>query len=129
MSLTEYSFSVKQLEEILKDTRVKPVVNQIQFHPGVLAESEALLAFHEKHYIATEGYSPNRPLRDGSAPGLVKVVERIAEERGIQPDQVLLAWSRSKGYVNGPRSPIFGLRRRVLTILIMQCRTHHHFED
>lgn len=94
---------MKQLEEILKQARVKPVVNQIQFHPAVLAESEALLAFHEKHDIVTEGYSPNRPLTGGNAPGLVKVVERIAKERGIQPDQVLLAWSRSKGYVNGPR--------------------------
>lgn len=81
----------------MKETHVVPAVNQILFHPAVLAESEDLLAFHEKHGIVTEGYSPNRPLRDGSAPGLVKVVERIAEKRGVQPDQILLAWSRAKG--------------------------------
>lgn len=95
--LTLHSFSVEQLEEILKDARVKPVVNQIQFHPAVLSQSQALLDFHKAHNIVTEGYSPNRPLTDGSSPGLVKVVSRIAEERGIQPDQVLLAWSRAKG--------------------------------
>lgn len=93
------SFSVKQLEEILKHAQVKPVVNQIQFHPAVLAQSEDLLAFHEKHKIITEGYSPNRPLTSGEAPGLVKVVERIAKDRKIQPDQVLLAWSKAKGCV------------------------------
>ena len=91
------SFSVKQLAEILKDAQVKPVVNQIQFHPTVLAQSEDLLAFHEKHDIITEGYSPIRPLRDGSAPGLVKVTSRIAEAHGVQSDQVLLAWSRAEG--------------------------------
>lgn len=93
----EGSFSIEQLEEIIQHGDVKPVVNQMLFHPAVLAESEDLLAFHAKHGIVTEGYSPNRPLRDGRAPGLVKVVEHIAKHRNVQPDQVLLAWSRQKG--------------------------------
>lgn len=74
-----------------------PAVNQILFHPGVLSVSEDLLAFHEKHGIVTEGYSPLKPLRDGSAPSLVKLVDEIAKKHKVSPDQVLLAWSRALG--------------------------------
>lgn len=93
------SFSVDQLKEIIEDSGVTPAVNQILFHPNVLAESEALLQYHKEHGIVTEGYSPIKPLRDGSAPGLVKVVGEIAKERKVEPDQVLLAWSKGKGLV------------------------------
>lgn len=72
-------------------------MNQILFHPKVLADSEALLEFHKHHKIVTEGYSPIKPLRDGSAPGLVKVVGKIAKHKGVESDQVLLAWSKAKG--------------------------------
>lgn len=93
------SYEVHQLQEIVDAGLTLPVVNQIQFHPTVLAESEPLLAFHKQHSIVTEGYSPLRPLRDDSAPGLVKVVDKIAKHHKAQPDQVLLAWSRQKGSV------------------------------
>lgn len=95
----DISFSVDQLEEIIHDSGVTPAVNQILFHPKVLAETEPLLDYHKHHGIVTEGYSPIKPLRDGSAPGLVKVVGKIATERKVEPDQVLLAWSRAKGCV------------------------------
>jgi diketogulonate reductase-like aldo/keto reductase len=93
------SFSVDQLKEIMRDGRTVPAVNQILFHPAVLASSEDLLAFHRKHGIVTEGYSPLRPLRDGTAKSLIKVVEKIAKDHKVQPDQVMLAWSRAYGYV------------------------------
>jgi hypothetical protein len=95
--LADDSFSIDQLKEIIADSGVTPAVNQILFHPKVLSESEPLLEFHKHHGIATEGYSPIRPLRDGSAAGLVKVVGRIAKERKVGADQVLLAWSKAKG--------------------------------
>jgi diketogulonate reductase-like aldo/keto reductase len=93
----EDSFSVDQLKEIIHDSGVIPAVNQIRFHPKVLAESEALLEFHKEHGIVTEGYSPIKPLRDGTSPGLVKVLAKIAKDKGVEPDQVLLAWSKAKG--------------------------------
>ena len=95
----DVSFSVDQLKEIIYDSGVTPAVNQILFHPKVLAETEPLLDYHNHHGIVTEGYSPIKPLRDGSAPGLVKVVGNFAKERKVEPDQVLLAWSRAKGCV------------------------------
>jgi diketogulonate reductase-like aldo/keto reductase len=97
MHEADCSFSIDQLKEIIHDTQTTPSVNQILFHPKVLAGSEALLAFHEHHGIITEGYSPIKPLRDGSAPGLVKVIGKIAGKKGVEPDQILLAWSKAKG--------------------------------
>ena len=50
-----------------------------------------------EHGILAEGYSPLKPLRDGSSPGLVKAVEAIAKDRKVQPEQILMAWSKVKG--------------------------------
>lgn len=50
-----------------------------------------------KHNILAEGYSPLKPLRDGSSPPLVKAVEKIAKDKQTKPEQVLLAWSKAKG--------------------------------
>jgi len=78
---------------------VKPTVNQIRLHPSNYHEMIPVIEFMHEQGIAIEGYSPIRVLRDGSAPGVVKVVEAIAEEKKAQPEQVLLAWSKAKGFV------------------------------
>jgi diketogulonate reductase-like aldo/keto reductase len=65
----------------------------------VYADSVPLLEFMVEHDILAEGYSPLKPLRDGSSPGLVKVVKAIAGQGKVEPDQVLLAWSKAKGSV------------------------------
>jgi diketogulonate reductase-like aldo/keto reductase len=70
------NFSKKDLEELFKVARFKPVVNQvsqfevaadnvfttskIQFHPYNWAKNKELLEFHKKHGIVTEGYSSLR---------------------------------------------------------------------
>ena len=51
------NFNIRELEHLLKIARVKPVVNQIRFHPYNWAENKALLEFHQKHGIVTEAYS------------------------------------------------------------------------
>lgn len=91
------SYTIDDLKRVLKIAKVKPVVNQILLHPTVCHSTKPLLEFMAEHDILAEGYSPLKPLRDGTAPGLVKVVERIAEEKGCKPEGVLMAWSKAKG--------------------------------
>ena len=51
------NFNIEELECLFKIARVKPVVNQIKFHPYNWAENKLLLEFHKKHGIVTEAYS------------------------------------------------------------------------
>lgn len=46
----------KHLSAILQTAKVKPVCNQIEFHPYL--QHTELLDFHKKHDIATVAYSP-----------------------------------------------------------------------
>lgn len=98
------SYSIDELKRVLAICKVKPVVNQILLNPHVYASSVPLLDYMKQHHILVEGYSPLKPLRDGSSPELVKAVEDIAQGKSIQPEQVLLAWSKAKGCV--PFSPV-----------------------
>lgn len=91
------SFSIEQLEEVHSVAKVKPVINQILLHPGVWRDTAPLIEYHTKQHIVTEGYSPLRPLRDVSAPNLVKVVSKLAEKKGVKPETILLAWNKAKG--------------------------------
>jgi len=50
------NFNIKEVEHLSKIARVKPAVNQIQFHPYNWAKNKALLEFHHKHGIVTEAY-------------------------------------------------------------------------
>lgn len=73
------------------------MVNQIILNPHVYESTVPLLEFMAKHDILAEGYSPLKPLRDGSSPGLIKAVEGVAKKHGVKPEQVLMAWSKAKG--------------------------------
>ena len=50
------NFTEANLSRLIKDSGVTPAVNQIELHPG-FAQRE-LRAFHERHGIATESWSP-----------------------------------------------------------------------
>lgn len=75
---------------------VKPVVNQIQLHPGVWHESKVLVEYGAKHHIVTEAYSPLLPLRQDPDGKLAKTVAHIGAKRGCNAEQVLLAWVKTK---------------------------------
>jgi diketogulonate reductase-like aldo/keto reductase len=94
------SYSIDDLERVLASGRIKPVVNQIILNPHVYASTIPLLEYMAKHNIVAEGYSPLKPLRDGTSPGLVKVVEKIGKEHKTTPEQILMAWSKAKGCVS-----------------------------
>jgi len=93
------NFSIANLQEVLDMCTIKPVVNQIMLHPNVYHGTASLIAFMVQHSIAAEGYSPLQPLREDNPSPLVKVVDQIAAQKECQPEQVLLAWIKSKGIV------------------------------
>jgi len=93
------NFNVEQLQTILKTAKIKPAVNQIEFHPYNYAEQKPLLEFSAKHGIATEAYSSLSPITQMPGGPVDIPIAAAAKRIGATPTQVILSWVRSKGIV------------------------------
>ncbi|MEU2184549.1 aldo/keto reductase [Streptomyces thermolilacinus] len=93
------NFLPEHLERLMDATSVVPAVNQIELHPQ-LPQAETR-AFHERHGIATEAWSPL-----GQGRGLLEVpaVAAVARKHGRTPAQVVLRWHLQLGNVVIPKS-------------------------
>lgn len=92
------NFQTADLERILKESDVVPVINQIELHPQF--QQDELRLFHSKHDIATEAWSP---LGQGTIlenPTL----KSIAEKHGKSVAQVILRWHIETGNIAIPKS-------------------------
>ncbi|MCG8918835.1 aldo/keto reductase [Actinokineospora sp. PR83] len=92
------NFHVPHLERLLAETDVVPVVNQIELHPNL--QQAELRAFHEKHGIATEAWSPlasGQLLKD-------EAIAAIGEKYGKSTAQVILRWHLDLGNIVIPKS-------------------------
>ncbi|WVQ97320.1 hypothetical protein IAU59_004431 [Kwoniella sp. CBS 9459] len=106
VSLGVSNFRPQDLEDVLKVARIKPVVNQFEFHPYVLSHLEPVLAIHAKHGIKIEAYGPLTPLLRHPTGGPIKpILERIAarieKDTGKPVDiaNVLQLWTIQYGAV------------------------------
>jgi diketogulonate reductase-like aldo/keto reductase len=93
------SFSVDDLKVLLASATVKPVVNQILLHPYVYETTKPLLDYMKENHIVPEGYSSLIPLTSRPGGPVDKPMNDIAKRLKIKPEQVLLAWSKAKGWV------------------------------
>jgi len=93
------NFNVEQLQIIVKIAKIKPAVNQIQFHPYNYAEHKPLLEYSTKHGIITEAYGSLTPITKLPGGPVDAPINTAAKRLGITPTQVLLAWVKAKGVV------------------------------
>jgi diketogulonate reductase-like aldo/keto reductase len=93
------NFQPAHLERILDTGGTVPAVNQIELHP-YLQQAE-LRAFHSKHEIATEAWSP---LAKGGNLLSEPTIVTLAEKHGRTPAQVVLRWHLQLGNVVIPKS-------------------------
>jgi diketogulonate reductase-like aldo/keto reductase len=92
------NFSIKTLEEVMKKTRIKPAMNQVEMHPYL--QQNDLLEFCKKHDIAVVAYNP-------SGTDIVRqdpVIVELAEKYHVTPTQIILAWHLSRNVVVIPKS-------------------------
>ncbi|WWC58346.1 uncharacterized protein I303_100886 [Kwoniella dejecticola CBS 10117] len=106
VSLGVSNFRPQDLEAILKVARIKPVVNQLEYHPYVLEHIQPVLDIGEKHNIVTESFGLLTPvLRHPTGgplkPVLEKVAARLSKDTGKEIDTVtvLTLWTIQKGVV------------------------------
>jgi 2,5-diketo-D-gluconate reductase A len=98
LSIGVSNFLPEHLERIIGETGVIPAVNQIELHPSF--QQKASRAFHEKHGIHTESWSPlgqGKQLED-------PVVGEIAAKHGKTPAQVVIRWHLDSGLIVIPKS-------------------------
>ncbi|RCS24626.1 aldo/keto reductase [Phyllobacterium salinisoli] len=92
------NFRIADVERVIKETDVTPVLNQIELHPQF--QQNELRVFHEKKGIATEAWSPL---------GQGKILEnadlkQIAAKHGKTVAQIILRWHLDIGNIVIPKS-------------------------
>jgi diketogulonate reductase-like aldo/keto reductase len=92
------NFLVHHLEDLLREGKGVPAVNQIEFHP-YLVQPE-LLRFCQSRKIQVEAWSP---LMQGHAVA-VPAIQELAQKHGKTPAQIVLRWDLQHGVVTIPKS-------------------------
>ena len=92
------NFLVHHLEDLFETAQVKPMVNQVEFHPRL--QQPELLAFDQQNGIAHQAWAPIMKGRVNDIPEL----QTIAKTHGKTPVQVTLRWELQKGVVTIPKS-------------------------
>ncbi|WP_301171402.1 aldo/keto reductase [Brevibacillus nitrificans] len=92
------NFHVHHLEDLMKDAEMKPMIDQIEFHPR-LTQKE-LQAFCRENGIQMEAWSPLMQGQLLDHP----VLKEIAERHQKSVAQVIIRWDLQNGVVTIPKS-------------------------
>lgn len=92
------NFHVHHLEELLKDAEVKPVLNQIEYHPHLTQED--VLQFCKENAIQMQSWSPLKRGEIITEP----VIKEIADKHDKTPAQIVLRWNLQNGVITIPKS-------------------------
>lgn len=92
------NFQEPHLERIIGETGVTPVLNQVEINPRL--QQPGLRAFHQKHGIVTQSWTPLGQGRSFDA----APVQAAARRTGKSPAQVILRWHIQIGASVIPRS-------------------------
>lgn len=93
------NFLPEHIEKLLKETDVKPAVNEIQVYPYF--NNQEVLEFDRQRQIRTIGWSPLG--RDGSIFS-DEMLKQIARDKSKSVAQVVLRWELQLGVIPIPRS-------------------------
>jgi methylglyoxal/glyoxal reductase len=92
------NFQIHHLEDLLADCQIKPMVNQVEYHPRLTQEE--LRSFCKQHGIQLEAWSP---LMQGELLHDSTLIE-IGKKYGKSPAQVILRWDLQNEVVTIPKS-------------------------
>jgi diketogulonate reductase-like aldo/keto reductase len=92
------NYTIKHLEELLRECEIKPAVNQVELH--VFLQQPELVQYCQENGIAIEAYSP---LAHGYDMGNKKI-SMIAKKHGKSVAQIMIRWCLEKGFVTIPKS-------------------------
>ena len=92
------NFLPHHLENLMKSADVKPLVNQIEFHPGYT--QEATVRYCQEHDILVQAWSPLGRTRVLNYPMLVE----MAEKYGVSTARLCIRYAIQRGVVPIPKA-------------------------
>lgn len=92
------NFTIQQLQELMKKTKIVPAVNQVEFSPWLYQRE--LLDFCNKNKIILEAYSPLTRGKKLNDPTLVSIAEKYEKS----PAQIIIRWCLQHNIVLIPKS-------------------------
>ncbi|MGM8215829.1 aldo/keto reductase [Bacillaceae bacterium W0354] len=92
------NFHVHHLENVMSRANIKPMVNQIEYHPHLTQQE--VKTFCEKEQIQLEAWSPLKRGRLLDEPTIVE----LANKYDKTPAQIILRWDLQTGVVTIPKS-------------------------
>jgi diketogulonate reductase-like aldo/keto reductase len=92
------NFTELELKQIVESNHIKPMINQIEVHPGL--SREGLVRYCRRHQIAV---TASAPLGRGEILDNPTITE-IAEQLGKTPAQVVLRWHIQRDIIPIPKS-------------------------
>jgi len=91
------NFQIHHLKDIIEDTSVVPVVNQVEFHP--LLTQRELLKYANEQGVQLEAWSP---LMQGNLD--LPLLKELAGKYDKTPAQIVLRWDLQQGVITIPKS-------------------------
>ncbi|KAK4943689.1 hypothetical protein LTR10_016786 [Elasticomyces elasticus] len=91
------NFGKKDLDAILETAKVRPAINQIEFHPYL--QHGDLLAYHKSKDIKVAAYAPLTPVTKAKGGPLDGYLEQLAKKYGVNPGEILLRWCTEQDVV------------------------------
>lgn len=92
------NFMVKHMEALMKTAKVKPMVNQIEYHPGLMQDE--VVEYCKKNGICVEAWSPIGSGRLLDNP----LLGSIAEKYGCSVAQICIRWCMQNDVLPLPKS-------------------------
>ena len=102
------NFNKSQLEDVLKNCKIKPVVNQIEAH--IYLQNTDLIKFCQDNEIVCVAYgpigAPNRTPFNPEDPVLLEdeLVKKLTKKYSKTPGQICLKWAVQQNIVVIPKS-------------------------
>lgn len=92
------NYTIRHLEELLRESKIKPAVNQVELH--VFLQQPELTAYCRENHIAIEAYSPlahGYRMNDGT-------ITTIAKKHNKTNSQIMLRWCVEQHFITLPKS-------------------------
>lgn len=81
------NYKANQLEELLKHAKIKPYINQIEFHPGFMQKD--IVDYCKKQHIIVQAWSP---LGSGKMLKKQEIINLAEKYENKSPAQICLRW-------------------------------------
>ncbi|GAF64303.1 2,5-diketo-D-gluconate reductase [Bacillus sp. TS-2] len=96
------NFLPEHLDRIMKETGIKPAINQIELHPFFNQENQR--EYHKQHNIQTQSWSPLVRSKEGSELFENKQLQELANKYQKSLAQIVLRWHYQLDSIAIPKS-------------------------